>query len=346
MVSEIVMHRIARLLIALGSVLGLACNEPTPAATRTTADASVGADAAQSAEVAADAATAGDLADAGKPDVTATDSAQDSAAPADAPTDAPAVPDGAVDAAADAPAEVAATADIAGEVAVAEVAVAEVAAGDSAGTGDAGCAPCAINCICKKDKNGCPIPECEPSTCAELTGKLDAEIAKMQTCTAAKGCQVFEYPYCGSAGCYQKPIAAGSDVAKLEPIAEAATKAQCSSFSCGCAPPKPAFCLDGSCKQCPPDCKGSCDDIKTAIATLAKQQASYCGKDEDCTVMVTGLCPFADLPCGGMALAKNADQTQLKALVEAYFPACGGGVCKCMPPKAAVCDKGKCVVPQ
>ncbi|MBM4344085.1 MAG: hypothetical protein FJ100_12020 [Deltaproteobacteria bacterium] len=338
------------LLAAVAAALMGACASPTPASTGTSTDAAASSDTVAPA----DAATAADTkADATVAPDTVADSATSSEVSAqDIGADAAGVPDVAVDAMPDGPKETAAVPDVPADAAsdvppdAASDGPADGAPAPDGAAVDATCPQCLIDCVCKKDKNGCAIQQCETGNCLGLTGKLDAAIAKMQACSADKGCQVFEFPYCGSAGCYQKPIAADSDISQIEPIADAAMKSQCSGFSCGCEPPKPAFCLAGVCTQCLAGCKGTCDEVKAAILSLTKQQASFCVKDEHCTVMVTGLCPFGDLPCGGMAVNKYVDQSQLQALVEAYAQACGGGLCKCMPPKAAVCDKGKCVVPQ
>ncbi|MSQ84569.1 MAG: hypothetical protein EXR77_17100 [Myxococcales bacterium] len=140
-------------------------------------------------------------------------------------------------------------------------------------------------------------------------------------------------------------MAQDADTKEIDALAAEAAAAQCSGFNCGCGPPAPTFCLSGQCKQCPPDCDGSCDELSAAIITLAKQQGSYCGKDDDCTVLTTGLCPLGDLPCGGVPISKYAKPDQLNGLIAVFAPKCPASTCKCMAPGKAVCKVGKCSLP-
>ena len=204
---------------------------------------------------------------------------------------------------------------------------------------------CNIKCVCKKDYQGCDIAECESAECMTVLGKIAALKPKLQACTAAKGCQGFEYPICGSAGCFQMPIGSDTDTSALSTLAQEAADAKCSSFHCGCGPAAPSFCLKGKCRDCPPDCDGTCDELATAIPQLAGQ-LGYCGKDDDCTVLMTGLCPIGGLPCGGIPLSKFAQTGQLQALLNQYAAPCNAVMCKCAGPGKPVCEKGKCVAPK
>lgn len=178
--------------------------------------------------------------------------------------------------------------------------------------------------------------------CAGLQAQIAALTASLQVCTSAKGCQSFEHPICGSAGCFQMPIGADADQAALTALASAAAKLGCAGFTCGCGPAPPSYCLNKKCGQCPPDCEGSCEEKGVALNQAAAAAASYCSKDEDCTVIQTGLCPVGDLPCGGIPVNKNAKLEQVQALATAYAPC--GAMCKCMVPGPAKCISGKCKV--
>lgn len=215
---------------------------------------------------------------------------------------------------------------------------------DVAPPSDTGCPPCKLNCICKKGFDGCPLNECEPTTCVELVSKIDALKSKVTACTADKGCQPFEYPICDSAGCFQLGVGAGNDLTELQDLAGKAGAAQCSGFHCGCAPAPPTYCLKNQCRSCPPDCDGTCDELKAAILSTAKQMASFCGTDADCTVVSTAMCPLGDLPCGGVPANKYSKPDALLALISAYSAPCGAAMCKCAAPGPAKCVKGQCVI--
>ena len=203
---------------------------------------------------------------------------------------------------------------------------------------------CALDCVCKKDKQGCDVAECEVSGCAGILAKIDQIKPKLQACSAPAGCEEYEFPICGSAGCFQMPVAKGADLAELNKLTSAAMAEKCSQFSCGCAPAAPSFCLSGTCRQCPPDCDaGTCDEKAAAIAQLVGAN-SWCTTAKDCIVHQTGLCPFAGLPCGGVALNKYANIAQLNALLAATALPCNIAMCKCAVPGPASCVAGKCTV--
>lgn len=202
---------------------------------------------------------------------------------------------------------------------------------------------CDLKCVCKKDKQGCDVPECESGACMTLLGQISALKPGLQKCTAAVGCQNFEFPICNSAGCFQLGVAKDAKLDDLNNLAGAAMKAQCSQFSCGCMPAPQPFCLGGQCRQCPPDCAGTCDEQQAAIVQLVASQA-WCSSDADCTVLQTGLCPFAGLPCGGVPLNKYAQTGQLQALLSAYAVPCNVAMCKCAVPGPALCVAGKCAI--
>lgn len=285
------------------------------------------------------------------PDTSAVDSASADAGKLDLPLDAPAfelvpVDGGLPDAApADAPAP---------DQAVSDQAVADQAATDQSakdqgpsdtGTADAVCpSTCPLACPCLKDGSGCVVPVCAPKSCAEVDTLMAQWLPKARPCSGATGCQSFEFPACGSAGCFQAPVGATSPaVAVIEQIAAAALALQCPKFGCGCAPPPPSFCFGGQCSFCPPDCKGSCAELLDALVLLAKTQ-SFCGKSEDCQLLPTDLCAVAGLGCYHIALSKFADLKGIQSLLAAHAQAkCPTADCDCATPSKASCQQGKCV---
>ena len=179
--------------------------------------------------------------------------------------------------------------------------------------------------------------------CADLLKQIAALKPALAACTVAVGCKTFEYPICGSIGCYQAPMASDADATALEALAVQATAAGCDGFHCGCGVIAPAFCLKGTCKQCPPDCDGTCEEVTAALLQTA-HAANWCGSDSDCTVLGTGMCPVGDLPCGGLLLSKNANTADIQAVLTGYSVACGASTCKCAMPQNPTCVAGKCVV--
>ncbi len=180
------------------------------------------------------------------------------------------------------------------------------------------------------------------NSCAALLGQIAALKPMLTGCTPATGCKTMEYPICNTFGCFQTPMASDADSSALESLAKQASSAGCDGFHCGCDQPKPAFCLKGQCRQCPPDCDGTCDELTAALLSAA-HAANWCSTDNDCTAMSTGLCPVGDLPCGGMYVNSFANAETLQAIIGGYSVACGPSFCKCAVPGPAVCVKGKCV---
>lgn len=182
-----------------------------------------------------------------------------------------------------------------------------------------------------------------PASCPALLAKIAALKPALTACTAQVGCQTFEYPICNSVGCFQMPLAANADLAALESLAQQAAALSCPPFHCGCGEmPKPSYCLGGQCRSCPPDCDGSCEELKTALIKAAHAN-DWCSSAKDCVTLSTGLCPVGDLPCGGLWVNSYANQQNLLAIVGAYSAACGASTCKCAVPGPAACVKGKCV---
>lgn len=89
---------------------------------------------------------------------------------------------------------------------------------------------------------------------------------------------------------------------------------------------------------------GACSELTVAIGKELKVVAA-CAADADCTVLQTGLCPFAGMPCGGVAVNKSQKLDGLQALLAAAAMPCNVAMCKCMAPPSAVCQQGQCTVP-
>ncbi len=220
----------------------------------------------------------------------------------------------------------------------ADVSATDVTLSDGAGDADA---DASLDATAEADAPADGSADAE-ATCTALLAQIDALGPALSACTPAAGCRTFEYPYCGSFGCFQTPLSAGADVSGLEALAHEASLAGCEGFHCGCQRVAPSFCLKGVCRQCPPDCDGTCDELSAALLTVA-HAGNWCGTDSDCAVVGTGLCPVGDLPCGGLLLNGYADTTTVLAVVAGYGAACGASTCKCAVPGPAVCVQGKCV---
>jgi len=179
--------------------------------------------------------------------------------------------------------------------------------------------------------------------CPQILAKIDALKPALSQCTNQAGCQNFEYPICGSFGCFQLPVAANADTTQLQSLSEQAAALSCEPFHCGCGEQlSPSLCLNGYCRSCPPDCAGSCEDLTQALLTTA-HNANVCASDKDCVVVSTGLCPVGDLPCGGLYVNTYTKQETLQAVITAFSQACGASTCKCAVPPAPSCVGGKCV---
>jgi hypothetical protein len=88
----------------------------------------------------------------------------------------------------------------------------------------------------------------------------------------------------------------------------------------------------------------SCGELTIAIGKEL-QSVAACTVDADCTVLQTGLCPFAGMPCGGVAVNKSKSLEALQALLTAAAVPCNVVTCKCMAPPAAFCQQGQCIAP-
>ncbi len=183
-------------------------------------------------------------------------------------------------------------------------------------------------------------------TCEELQAKIDALKPTLTACTVEQGCTTYMHATCNVADCFQAPVAQGSDTSLLEALTLQAGAQGCESYWCGCTDWRPSFCLKGQCRQCPPDCDGTCEEITGALTELA-HTANQCEWDFDCVIVSTGICQVDDLPCGGLVIDKFINTfvsgTMVQAVVGGYKAACGPSTCDCALPSALACVKGKCV---
>ncbi len=185
-----------------------------------------------------------------------------------------------------------------------------------------------------------------PSGCDAIQAAISALEPALAECTAAGGCQRFEYPICNSFGCFQAPVAKGKDLTQLQALANAAMQAQCAGFHCGCAslPPEP-YCLGQACRVCPPDCGGgSCADLDAALTQAAVAVRGYpCSSDSDCTVSQTPFCEIPGAGCYAIAHAVKAELSEWNALVNQWqLQKCATAACDCMGTNKATCVQGIC----
>jgi hypothetical protein len=221
---------------------------------------------------------------------------------------------------------------------------------DAADTADAApdtveCAyVCALDCVCKVDANGCDLPECAEG-CDELVPAANAALsAAASGCGDPTGCGFYEYPICGTFGCFNGAVRESADLAALETAASAAGAAGCEPFHCGCGFPEGApVCLGETCRMCPPDCGSDCEELEAAVTAFAKEAAAGCTADVDCEISTTGPCelgPFVS--CHG--LAWNTSAEPVMTLIAGYMGAggCEFADCDCQATEAH-CKGGYCV---
>jgi hypothetical protein len=204
-------------------------------------------------------------------------------------------------------------------------------------------------CECRQDEHGCDLPEC--AECATLAPAAEAAAEAAATgCVGVDSCARFEWPICGSFGCFQRAVRADADLAALAAAAQAAAQASCAGYTCGCGPAEgvPA-CLDGTCRLCPPDCGASCEDLAATIDARIATLATGCTDDADCVVLPATPCELGtSVECH--AFGVRADQTAALAgsgvpgLLAAYVDpatACDWADCDCQD-TIPRCQAGVC----
>lgn len=208
-----------------------------------------------------------------------------------------------------------------------------------------GCAyTCNIDCQCKKDPNGCDLPECEDDQCGGIEASIEALLPAMSGCNSAGDCSLFEYPICGSAGCFQRAVNKDADFEALSALASQGQNAGCSGFTCGCGYGSMPVCLNAQCTLCPgPNCAPSCAALLETIkaeAALAKD----CTKDTDCVLLDSPICAEPGLGCYAVSVALETPiQKNINALLTLYADlSCPTADCDCDEPVAS-CAAGKCV---
>ena len=221
---------------------------------------------------------------------------------------------------------------------------AEAVDGASVDTGSESDAATVVDANTKPDV--CAWPDCEPTNCDSLRATIDEIVGQNTGCSDGGGCNLFEFPICGSIGCYTKPIASSAapeTMEELNALALIGQKLQCPDFHCGCdVPPKP-YCLGGDCRQCPPDCGTGCQGLLAAIQDQAQKLGGYCQNDADCTGIESPICTAPGLPCYLVMVHAKADTQQIKALMKAYTDnKCVLGECDCAAPQQFACVGGKC----
>lgn len=203
---------------------------------------------------------------------------------------------------------------------------------------------CNMDCVCKKDLAGCDLPECEADQCVTIESSIDALLPGVSGCTSAGECTLFEYPICGSAGCFQRAVNKEADISSLWELAEQGQTAGCSGFTCGCGYGTMPVCLGSECVLCPgPNCNPSCD---TLLATIKAEAAlaKACTDNWDCKLLDSPICGEPGLGCYAVAVATTTPlQKNLTALLDLYADlGCPTADCDCDEP-VATCSDGQCI---
>ena len=203
---------------------------------------------------------------------------------------------------------------------------------------------CNMDCVCKKDPAGCDLPVCEEVECSAIEGSIAALLPGLSGCASAGDCMLFEYPICGSAGCFQRAVSKDADLTDLWDLAQQAQTAGCSGFTCGCGYGAMPVCLQAQCTLCPgPGCAPSCENLLATIKAEAAL-AKGCVSDADCMLLDSPICAEPGLGCYAIAVATTTPiQNNLGALLELYTTkGCPTADCDCDQPKAH-CDGGSCI---
>ena len=228
----------------------------------------------------------------------------------------------------------------------------DVEAGDTMQGSDtaSGCAyVCNIDCPCKKDFDGCDLPECESSSCQQILTEANQLLADAaQGCTASSQCMMFDYPVCGTFGCFQGPVNTSLNLQPLNLIAQQGVEEQCSGFHCGCMlPDAPTVCLDQSCVSC--ENASACTDCNQ-LTTLIKEEAAFhakgCESDEDCGLSIVDQCSMGpQIVCHGYAYNQSKGPGKVLELMSLFTSPeneCPWSQCDCES-SAVHCNQGICV---
>lgn len=191
---------------------------------------------------------------------------------------------------------------------------------------------------------GALAPTDPPVACEELTGDIDAILAEHQTCGGPGECELFEYPICGSAGCYQRAVGDPASVPEeVWEIASIASALHCEPFHCGCGYAASPACLDGTCELCPgPGCALDCDALIALLVAEVELQTA-CTSDNDCGAVATPLCTVPELGCYQAAVTWTGTWGIIPTLVQMITDqGCALADCDCQDQSTA-CVDGTCV---
>ncbi|MEZ4264770.1 MAG: hypothetical protein R3F39_00210 [Myxococcota bacterium] len=188
-------------------------------------------------------------------------------------------------------------------------------------------------------------PDAEVLICAELATSVEAALSTAASgCASPLDCALFEYPICGSFGCFTGAVRQDADLTTLSEVTASAGAAGCEPFHCGCDPPPGTpVCLGGSCALCPPVCGTDCGALELAFRAAAAESAAGCTKDSECQATTVAHCALGpQLACH--TLAWRTDPAAALKLLDGYLGAagCADVQCDCQF-EGARCDAGTCV---
>ena len=213
-----------------------------------------------------------------------------------------------------------------------------------------GCAYiCDIDCLCKKDFDGCDLPECESNSCQQILTEANQLLAdSAQGCTTSSQCMMFDYPVCGTFGCFQGPVNTSLNLQSLNLIAQQGVEGNCSGFHCGCMlPDAPTVCVDQSCVSCKDSSACTdCNELTTLIQQEAAFHAEGCESDEDCGLSIVDQCSMGPQNmCHRYAYNQSKGPGKVLELMSLFTSPeneCPWSQCDCES-SAVHCDQGTCV---
>jgi hypothetical protein len=220
---------------------------------------------------------------------------------------------------------------------------ADVLATEDVPVADASCEyVCNIDCECLTDGRGCDIPACADS-CTQIEQNIDVLLTDAQACSVREDCQLFEFPICGSAGCFQEAAGTGADLTSISNLAQQAQEAGCPGFTCGCGYESDPICLTGRCRKCPGDCDAPCEDLRAALVAETGPQR-LCASDEECVAIDIPFCDIPELGCYGTVYSRSRGGRALEGLIDAFSArGCSNIDCDCAPPPGPPsCIDGVC----
>ena len=189
----------------------------------------------------------------------------------------------------------------------------------------------------------------EAESCEAIKAEADEQLlAAGAGCGAADSCTWFEFPICGTFGCYSGAIRKDTpeeSLSALSAVGLEGLNAGCEPFHCGCGFPEGTpVCLADQCRMCPGDCGESCDDISAAIEVFAAEVSTGCSSDNECEVLMVSPCDLGSaITCHGLPHHVNADLGPIQKLLDgAPSAGCEFFACDCQLSQA-VCDAGTCV---